>query len=208
MRFARWWEARSPRERWLAIAVAAVAAAAAADSLLLAPQRAEVARLARASEAAQLRLSKLQQAAERQASAGDEALRARRAALAARRARAQQALVQAQVDPIAPHDMGRQLRAILAQHARLRIVGMTSTGAKPLVDAGDGKAAPAGLFQHGLEVSIEGPYLDLLAYLQALQRTPYRLYWRELDLRVGASGVPVTRLAFFTLSKEPAWLRL
>jgi MSHA biogenesis protein MshJ len=208
MTLARWWEQRTPRERALAIAVAVVAAAAAADSLLLAPQRAEVARLTRAADAAQLRLSKLQQAAERQASAGDAALRERRAALAARRARAEQALAQAQVDPIAPHDMGRQLQAILARHARLRIVGMTSTGGKPLVESGDGKTAPAGLFQHGLELTIEGPYLDLLAYLQALQRTPYRLYWRELDLRVGASGVPVTRLAFFTLSKEPAWLRL
>jgi MSHA biogenesis protein MshJ len=206
--WTRWWQARSSRERWLAIGVAVLAAAAAVDALLLAPLRAEVARLARAGEAAQANLTRLRDAAERQASEGEETLRARRAALEARRARAAQAIANAQVDLIAPQDMSRQLQAILAQHARLRVVGMQSIAAKPLAEAADGGAAAAGLYQHGLEVSIEGPYLDLLAYLRALERAPHRLYWRELDLRVGANGVPTTKLVFFTLSKEPTWLRL
>ena len=69
-------------------------------------------------------------------------------------------------------------------------------------------AGNAGIFQHGLEVQIEGPYLDLLGYLDALERAPYRLYWRELEIKVGTTGMPVTRLVFFTLSRESAWLRL
>jgi MSHA biogenesis protein MshJ len=84
-------------------------------------------------------------------------------------------------------------------------MGMNSSSPKPLVENAAGNAA---IFQHGLEVQIEGPYLDLLGYLDALERAPYRLYWRELEIKVGTTGMPVTRLVFFTLSRESAWLRL
>ncbi|MCX8003699.1 MAG: hypothetical protein N2688_01900 [Burkholderiaceae bacterium] len=207
MNAAQWWQQRSPRERWLALTVAALAAAAALDALLLAPQREELRRLTRAEQAASQRLARLQQAAEQQARAGETALRERRAALEQRRAQALRTLEEARVDPIAPERMRQQLQSILAQHAGLRIVGMQATGARPLTGE-DGKPAPGGLYQHGLEVTVHGPYLDVLAYLQALERAPHRVYWRELELRVDASGVPTTRLSLFTLSREATWLRL
>lgn len=64
------------------------------------------------------------------------------------------------------------------------------------------------LYQHGFELTIEGRYLDLIAYLDALERSPRRMYWRELDMKVNADGVPVTRVALFTLSQDSTWLKL
>jgi MSHA biogenesis protein MshJ len=202
----RWWAARQPRERSLAIAVAGLAIAALVETAVLGPQRDVSTRLARESDQAQQRLQQLQALAARQAGAGEEQVRHRRAALQERRARALRVIEQAQVDLIPPQEMSGQLEAILARHTRLRVVGLNSTGPKPVVDGGSG-AAP-GLFQHGLELQIEGPYLDLLAYLEALERAPHRIYWRELELRTGVDGTPVTRLVFFTLSREATWLRL
>jgi MSHA biogenesis protein MshJ len=204
----RWWAQRTQRERWLVGAVAACAAIAALDVVLLAPQRAESARLARELDLARKRLQQMQSVAAQQASEGEHELRQRRAALQERRARALEVVSTAQIDLIAPQDMSRQLEAILVRHPTLHIVGVTSSGPKALVESAAGATPGVGLFQHGLEVQIEGPYLDLLDYLDALERAPHRIYWRELELRVGATGVPVTRLVFFTLSRESAWLRL
>jgi len=202
-----WWARRAPRERGLVVVVLALLAASLFDTVWLAPQRAATARAGRELEAARTRLQRVQALAAQQADESESALRLRRAALQDRGARARQAIDAAQIDLIAPREMARQLEAILVRHPALRFVGMNATGPRPLVDNG-AHGAGAGVFQHGLEVRIEGPYLELLGYLEALERAPYRIYWRELDLRVAASGVPVTNLVFFTLSREPAWLRL
>lgn len=207
-RLQRWWAQRAPRERWLVIVVTLCAAVAALDVGLLNPQRAESKRLAREVEAAQTHLQQMQVLAAQQASAGESELRQRRISLQQRRARAMQVIGDAQVDLIAPQEMTRQLEAILVRHPALRIMGMNTSSPKPLVENAGTGSTGAAIFQHGLEVQIEGPYLDLLGYLDALERAPYRLYWRELDIKVGTTGMPVTRLVFFTLSQEAAWLRL
>jgi len=211
----RWWSQRVPRERWLVIIVVVCAIAAGFELLLLAPQRAESKKLALAVESARTRLQQMQSLAAQQASDGESSLRQRRDQLQERRARALKVIADAQVDLIAPQEMTRQLEAILVRHPSLRVIGMSSSTPKPLVEGAASQPGTAnqpgnavGIFQHGLEVQIEGPYLDLLGYLDALEHTPYRIYWRELEMKVGASGVPVTRLAFFTLSRESAWLRL
>jgi len=210
----RWWAQRAKRERWLVAVVVICAVGAVVDVALLAPQRAESKKLTRDVDAAKTRLQQMQSLAAQQASDSESSLRKRRETLQERRNRALQVIADAQVDLIAPQEMTRQLEAILVRHPTLRIVGMSSSSPKPLVENAANQstqptsAAGAGIFQHGLEVQIEGPYLDLLGYLDALERAPYRIYWRELEMKVGAGGVPVTRLAFFTLSRESAWLRL
>jgi len=204
----RWWAQRAPRERWLVIVVSVCAAGAALDLGVLAPQRAESKKISREADTARNRLQQMQTLAAQQANDGENDLRQRRLQLEQRRARAMQVISDAHVDLIAPQEMTRQLEAILVRHPALRVLAMNSSSPQPLVAKGGGSAAGAGIYQHGIEVQIEGPYLELLGYLDALERAPYRLYWRELEMKVGATGVPVTRLVFFTLSRESAWLRL
>lgn len=203
---ARWWQARNRRERVLVYVTGVVLSLALVELAVLAPQRAEQKRLHAALAGAQAQIQRLGAAAENAHAA--EALRARRAQLAQRRARAADALQAAQRDLVSPSEMSRQLAALLARFPALRVVGMKATGPKPLAQE-DGAPAPGvALYQHGLELVVEGRYHDLLAYLDALERAPHRIYWRELELNVGAQGVPVTRLVMFTLSKEAVWLRL
>lgn len=205
----RWWKGRSTRERSLAIAVLLIAIGGTVEVGILAPLRIESERISRNLAQSRARLQQLLALASQQATAGESELGRRRALVQERRARAVRAIVDANIDLVAPTEMTRQLEAILVRHPTLRIVGLNASGPKPLVEnAGNTKTAAAGVYQHGLEVQIEGPYLDLLGYLEALERAPYRLYWRELDLRVNPNGLPVTRLVFFTLSKEAEWLRL
>ena len=199
-----WWEARAGRERGLAIGALLVALAAAVEILLFTPQRAQQLQLTRELEAAKARLSRLETSATELASDGDHRLQSRHQALQQRRDSAIAAISAAHVDLIAPAEMGRQLAAILARHPQLQIVSMQSSPAAPLVGGG----GPGEIYEHELEVQIAGSYLDLIAYLRALEQAPHRIYWRELDMKVDDRGVPVTRLMLFTLSKDTTWLRL
>lgn len=197
-----WWAARSRRERWLAAVAVLALVAGSVELIALAPQRAAKAKLQREIVSARKQLDRLQ------ASAVELAAKQTPAevpnALQGRRERAQALIDRAQADLISPKDMARQLAAILARHPQLRVIGMQSSPPKP-VDTG-GRSAVA-LYEHGLRIDVEGHYLDLLAYLEALEQAPHRIFWRALDMKADGA-VPVTRIELFTLSREAVWLRL
>lgn len=215
LRLERLWAARSPREKLMVVAAALVAAGVAADTVLLAPQRVQRSALDRQLKNGRQQIEQLKSLAEEHSQQGDANLRHRVALIEARRARAEQVIRDAQVDLISPQEMVKQLAAILKRFPELRVRSLQSLPPTPLGEALDEKQAgsaavraASGLFQHGIEVVVEGRYLDVLAYLEALEKAPYRVYWRGLDLKVESSGVPVTRLTMFTLSRESVWLRI
>jgi MSHA biogenesis protein MshJ len=191
-----WWAARRRREQWLAGIAALALVAGAVELAALAPQRAANHKLQRDIAAARAHLDRLRATAAELASSQSAAAPN---ALQARRERAQALIERAQADLVAPTDMARQLAAILARHPQLRVVGMQSNAPK-LVEGG-------AFYEHGLRVDVEGRYLDLLAYLDALRQAPHRIFWRSLDMKADGP-LPVTRIELFTLSKEAAWLRL
>jgi MSHA biogenesis protein MshJ len=182
-----------------------------------APQRAKDAALKRQITEQRAAITALQAQLEAQALTSDQQQNALADALGQRRAAAERVIREAQVDLIAPQDMGKQLGVMLARHPQLRVVGITTLAPAALGDAlpkanassaGSPRPATTGLYQHGLELTVEGKYLDVLAWLQALEKAPHRIYWRELDMQVNADGLPVTRITLFTLSREAVWMRL
>jgi MSHA biogenesis protein MshJ len=215
-----WVARRRLREKVLAGLAVLVAAGSLVDSLVYAPQREQAAALRKQIELTRQGLDKLQALAAQQTEQSDASTSAYADALAARRTQAEAVIRAAQADLIAPQDMARQLNSMLARHPQLRIVSMSTQAPTPVQDpaaalsgatpaATPAAALPtAGLYQHGLELRVEGRYLDVLDWLVALEQAPHRIYWRELDLQVGQDGMPITRIALFTLSRESTWLRL
>jgi MSHA biogenesis protein MshJ len=215
-RLNEWWDRRKARERLLVIAVALLTAVVTADSVLLKPVRIQIADSNKRLAGARSELAKLQRLVEERDRAGGDRLRAREADLRARLSAAESDIRRAQIELVAPQDMARQLSAILNKFPELHVVGMVSEPPVPVDENADrsGRVAPnpearrTMLYEHGLELTVEGHYLDLIAYLQQLERTPYKIYWRDLELKVNPQGVPVTKVRFFTLSRGPAWLTL
>lgn len=215
-RLNEWWEQRRPRERLLVIALGLATVVLAAYTLMLKPMQIQIADSSKRLAGARAELAKLQESVEERDRAGSDRLKAREADLRTRLSAAESDIRRAQIELVAPQDMGRQLAAILAKFPELRVVGMASEAPVPVDENADasGRVPPnpearrTMLYEHGLELTVEGHYLDLIAYLQQLERTPYKIYWRDLDLRVNPQGVPVTKVRFFTLSKGPAWLTL
>lgn len=67
----------------------------------------------------------------------------------------------------------------------------------------------ASLYRHGVEITVEGGYADLMNYLAALESLPGpRLLWGGVSMKV--EHHPAVRLSFtvYTLSVNRAWLEL
>lgn len=67
---------------------------------------------------------------------------------------------------------------------------------------------PELVYRHGVELTLEGRYVDMVNYMSQLESMPVRLIWGRA--RLDASGHPRTRLTLtlFTLSLEKDWMKL
>jgi len=96
------------------------------------------------------------------------------------------------------------LEEMLERNKRLRLVDLKTL---PITDLA-ATQGPAGrrIFRHGVELTLDGGYLDLHAYLQALERLSTQLYWGKLEMSVAAYPVATLKLTVYTLSFNQAWL--
>lgn len=68
--------------------------------------------------------------------------------------------------------------------------------------ASGGTGIQGAIYRHGVEISIKGDYLDLLPYLENLQRYPKRLFWHEARLDVTTFPDAVLVLVIYTVSEQ------
>jgi len=118
---------------------------------------------------------------------------------------------------VVPQRMPQLLQSLLARHRGLELVSLKTLQPElllkppPKTDAkADGKPAPDmrenNLHKHGIQIKVAGNYLDLLAYVDELEKLPQKLLWGEMSLAV--TGYPRSELALtvYTLSLESIWL--
>lgn len=115
---------------------------------------------------------------------------------------------------VAPERMVRMLEGMLAGDSRIRLVKLHTLPVSSLVEpvAAVEGAPPAPLdekrlvYKHGIELTVEGSYPDLVAYQARLEKLPWRMFWARSQL--DASDYPRVRLTLtlYTLSLDKAWL--
>lgn len=121
---------------------------------------------------------------------------------------------------VAPERMVRLLEGMLAGDSRVRLVSLKTLpvtslvgpAAAPEAGAGPAPAAAAAaeekklVYKHGIELTVEGGYVDLVEYQARLEKLPWRMFWARS--RLDASDYPRVRLTLtlFTLSLDKAWL--
>ena len=64
----------------------------------------------------------------------------------------------------------------------------------------------AGPYVHPVELLIEGRYLDILAYLRALEALEWRFYWKLLELETTGYPTNRVRIELNTLSMDKDWI--
>lgn len=114
----------------------------------------------------------------------------------------------------APAQMRAVIEGLLARNRSVALVEMktlaTGTIASAAKPAPKPAAKPAGaerlIYRHGVELTVSGSYLDLLAYTRDLEKLPSQLYWGTLELDAAAYPTVSMKLVVYTLSLDPTWL--
>ncbi len=103
-----------------------------------------------------------------------------------------------------PQRMRDVLEEMLQREKRLRLIDLKTL---PVADmsASQGQAGRR-VFRHGVELTLAGSYLDLHAYLAALEGLSTQLYWGRAEMSVAEYPVATLKLTVYTLSFDQAWL--
>jgi MSHA biogenesis protein MshJ len=103
----------------------------------------------------------------------------------------------------APAQMRAVVEGVLARSRGVALVEMKTLAVTTLAAK---EAKDRLIYRHGVELTVSGSYLDLLAYLRDLEALPTQLYWGALDLDASKYPKLLMKLTVYTLSLERAWL--
>lgn len=217
-RYAERVDAASLRERVLIFAAAALAVVAIVQSVLVEPQlrrEREISRrqATRAAESAalQAQLQKLVLARQQDPNA---LARKRLDDLRSQLRAVETAVTDEQKKFTPPEQMRSVLEDLLSRNKRLKIVNLKTLPVATLGDVraseGAAKHSPSSaervIYRHGVEFTLSGTYLDMLAYLTELEKLPARVYWGRMELSVAEYPTVTLKLTAYTVSLDRAWM--
>ncbi len=99
---------------------------------------------------------------------------------------------------VEPAQAAELLKQVLSRYKGLKIKSLEASGA-PLDEPGFGDVGEGDLGRYQLDLALQGGYLDLLHYLQALEAMPWKFFWQNVDFRVSEHPAAVTRIQLYTL---------
>jgi len=99
---------------------------------------------------------------------------------------------------VEPAQAAELLEQVLTRHRGLRITSLRAS-AEPLDQLAGDAGASGKLGRYQLELVLEGGYLDLMRYLQALESMPWKFFWQTVDFQVSEYPHAVSRLQLYTL---------
>lgn len=129
---------------------------------------------------------------------------------------------------VSPDKMPELLQSIIRRDGRLQLVSLktlppaslTETpndNAKGSTEKADTALLPSGgtersttgmVYKHGVEIVVQGSYLDMIDYMNALEKTPWQLFWAKAELDAREYPKASLRLTLYTLSMDKKWLNI
>ena len=133
---------------------------------------------------------------------------------------------------VKPENMASLLEDILQRNGKLRLISLNTLPVSSLVPAASEEsknppekvaaAAPSttasvaaqggsdagDIYKHGVEIVVQGKYLDMIGYMAALEAMPWQLYWGKARMHVETYPEATLSLTLFTLSLDKKWLNL
>ena len=106
---------------------------------------------------------------------------------------------------IPPERMVQVIHDVLSRQHGVTLVSLHNSPVTTLVPAAAGTTS-AGPYVHPVEIVVEGSYLDVLAYLRALENLEWRFYWRLLELESTTYPRNRVRIELSTLSLDKDWI--
>ncbi len=106
---------------------------------------------------------------------------------------------------IAPEQMAEILQKMLARDRGVKLVSLKTLPVSRLIESEQSEDG-ASVYKHGIEITLQGRYLDMLDYLGRLEGLPWQMFWSQA--RMDAKEYPAVRITVtvFTLSLDEEWL--
>ena len=102
---------------------------------------------------------------------------------------------------VEPAQAAELLEQMLTRHRGLKITSLRAS-AEPL-DQVPGTTSHAGkLGRYQLDLVLEGGYLDLMHYLEALESMRWKFFWQTVDFQVSEYPHAISRLQLYTLGAQ------
>jgi len=131
---------------------------------------------------------------------------------------------------VSPDKMARLLEDIVKQNGQLRLMSLKTLPVTNLSEANAGPNAPGEIaaeikpaaakdkkenktaaeeiYRHGVELTVQGGYPEMMNYMAALEAMPWQLFWGSAKLNVEEYPKATLTLTLFTLSMDKKWLNL
>lgn len=133
----------------------------------------------------------------------DIANRTRLKALKEQLQHANASLYAMQKELVSPDKMAQVLDGMLINNQKIKLVSLKTL---PVITAD--KAAQLSVYRHGVDIKIQGRYLDLLSYLQTLEKLPWHMLWGNINLVADAYPQSTLTVNIYTLSLDQTWLSM
>jgi len=146
----------------------------------------------------------------------NQELRAQRAALRSRVEQHDAEVREVYKGLVTPERMAVALEDMLTRNRRVQLLALRTLPVETLVErpadqaGGDTEPAPAPsgrqVFKHGVRITLQGGYLDLMDYAARLEKLPWQMFWAHTSM--DARDYPRVRMTItlYTLSLDKAWL--
>lgn len=107
---------------------------------------------------------------------------------------------------VPPEEMSAALRQLLKHSRGVRILRMENKEPELIEASKSSTVASNVYYRHDVEIELQGSYRALLAYLQSMEKLPWKLIWREY--RFESEGYPQLRavLQVSTLASSKTWI--
>lgn len=111
-------------------------------------------------------------------------------------------------------DAAKAVVAAVAEQAKSTAAGGKAAGtagtpaALPMTSTVPAPKAREMLYRHGVEMVLQGTYLDMVAYMEALESLPVQLFWGRAQLDAQNYPEATLTLTLYTLSLDDKWLKL
>jgi len=128
---------------------------------------------------------------------------------------------------VSPEKMPALLRDLLSKNGKLKLIALNTLPPQNLVerpaqptDGSNVQSVPtpvapnqvttqeSTLFKHGVEITVEGRYLDLLEYVAAIENMHWHVLWNRAELSAKPFPNNQLKLTVYTLSLDKTWLSI
>lgn len=137
----------------------------------------------------------------------DAPIKARLSSIQKQILNADQALASQTEDLVPANQMPKLLENVFAQFDQLKLMEMRSIAPTAMLVMDDkNELTDVNLYQHGVQLSLQGSYFDIQKYLQRVEALPYQFYWKKFSYQVDDYPKALVQIEIYTLSTNRAFI--